>query len=113
MTAKVRKTTQRQDEPLVRRDFQRRGTVEVLSLLSQDPNPRFTDTTNEHPAISKRLVAERLADLRETGMLERTVREGPPLGTSYSLTDFGRRLAKIASELEDAASSDDVPSVAA
>jgi len=46
-------------------------------------------------------------------MLERTVREGPPLGTSYSLTDFGRRLARIAAELEDAASSDEVPSVAA
>lgn len=113
MTEKVRKTTQRQDEPLVRRVFQRRGTVEVLILLSGNSNLRFTDITNELPAISKRLVAERLADLRETGMLERAVREGPPLGTSYSLTDFGRRLAKIASELEEAASSDDVPSVAA
>ena len=113
MTAKVRKTTQRQDEPLVRRVFQRRGTVEVLILLSESSNLRFTDITNELPSISKRVVAERLADLRETGILERTVREGPPLGTSYSLTDFGWRLAKIAAELEDAASSDEVPSVAA
>ena len=44
------------------------------------------------PGLTDRTLADRLSELRELGLVDRIVVEGPPLGTMYQLTDTGERL---------------------
>ncbi|MBK5232183.1 MAG: helix-turn-helix transcriptional regulator [Thermoleophilia bacterium] len=113
MTLTREKLGRRLDEPLVRRVFQRRGTVEILLLLKDQDRLRFTEIDEGIPLVAKRVVNARLAELRETGMIERSVIEGPPVSTRYSLTSHGQQLAHAADLIEAVATSEDLPSLAA
>lgn len=101
------------DEPLVWRVFQRRGTVQILLLLQQVGTARFGQINGEFPNIARQVLGNRLAELREIGIVRRAVEEGPPLGTRYSLTELGIELACAANVLDEVAQSDKLPSLAA
>lgn len=110
---KKEKQRRRVDEPLVQKVFQRRGTVEILVLLSGASSLRFSGIDQSLTNIAPQVVSARLAELREIGMVDRTVSEGPPLTTSYSLTELGAELAAIAQGLKSIANSSRLPAVAA
>ena len=52
---------------------------------------RFSDFTRQIPDVSARLVAERLKELEEHGIVDRTVQPDRPVTVEYSLTEKGRR----------------------
>ncbi len=56
---------------------------------------RFHEFAEAVAGISPRMLAERLRDLEQAGLLERTVIPCGPPAVEYRLTDRGRRLAPI------------------
>jgi len=105
--------SRRFDEPLVWRVFYRRGTTQILLFLNEVESARFGQINQRYPNIARQVLGSRLAELREIGIVERTVEEGPPLGTCYSLTSLGTRLADAATVLDEVAQSDQLPSLVA
>ncbi len=81
--------------------------------LGSDQPLRFTELVIARPNISQQVIGSRLAELREIGMVQRVVSEGPPITTTYSLTDLGSELSELAESLERIATSDRLPAVAA
>lgn len=49
--------------------------------------------------ISDTVLSERLTELGATGLVSRSVTEGPPVGVSYELTDAGRELNPMLDDL--------------
>lgn len=49
--------------------------------------------------ISDTVLSDRLAELGQAGLVERTVDAGPPVSVSYELTDSGRGLLPILDQL--------------
>jgi DNA-binding HxlR family transcriptional regulator len=69
----------------------RRWTGVVLGTLSDGP-ASFRALLRAVEGISDSVLATRLAELREAGLVTRTVGDGPPLSVAYELTDAGRAL---------------------
>lgn len=69
----------------------RRWTPQILFMLLQRP-ARFTELERAVPGLSRRVMADRLAELQAAGVVERRVDPGPPLGSSYALTPDGEAL---------------------
>ena len=60
---------------------------------------RFTDLLNNLPGIGTNLLAARLKDLEEIGVLERNTLPPPAASAVYELTDLGRELQPALIEL--------------
>ena len=71
----------------------------LLRVLLAGPT-RFSDFTRQIPDVSARLVAERLKELEEHGIVVRTVRTGRPVSVEYSLTEKGRQLAPVVEAIQ-------------
>ncbi len=69
----------------------RRWTGVVLGTLS-DGSASFRELARAVEGISDSMLATRLGELTEIGLVTRSVDEGPPLAVSYTLTDAGRAL---------------------
>jgi DNA-binding HxlR family transcriptional regulator len=69
----------------------RRWTGVVLGTLSGGPTG-FRALARTVEGISDSMLADRLGELTRTGLVTRTVTEGPPLAVTYSLTEAGRAL---------------------
>ncbi len=63
----------------------------ILGLLLQGP-ARFAVLARTIPGISERMLSDRLNELAEAGLIDRTVLDGPPLGVVYQLTESGRAI---------------------
>lgn len=63
----------------------------ILGGLSTGPMS-FRELSRTIDGISDSVLADRLADLAEGGLITRAVDEGPPLAVSYALTERGRAL---------------------
>jgi DNA-binding HxlR family transcriptional regulator len=63
----------------------------ILGLLLQGP-ARFAVLARTIPGISDRMLSDRLNELAEAGLIDRTVLDGPPLGVVYNLTESGRAM---------------------
>ncbi|WP_207922935.1 helix-turn-helix domain-containing protein [Micromonospora sp. KC606] len=70
----------------------------ILGTLAQGP-AGFAELTRAIPAISESVLSDRLGELARVGLVSRTVKEGPPLGVSYQLTDRGVGLLPALQEL--------------
>src|SRR5262245_39600078 len=68
----------------------KRWSAVVLGHLSHGAMG-FSDLTRAI-GISPSMLSDRLSELSDAGLIERTVNEGPPLAVSYELTDRGRAL---------------------
>jgi len=77
----------------------RRWTGAILRVLMDGPL-RFSQIAQAVPALSDRLLSERIKELESRGVVERTVISGPPLRVEYSLSRMGRELEPALSELE-------------
>ncbi|MEU2615424.1 helix-turn-helix domain-containing protein [Micromonospora sp. NPDC007271] len=63
----------------------------LLGTLANGP-AGFAELGRALPGISESVLSDRLGELCRVGLVSRTVREGPPLGVSYRLTDRGAAL---------------------
>jgi DNA-binding HxlR family transcriptional regulator len=61
---------------------------------------RFSEVAQAVPELSDRLLSERMKELESRGIVERTVKPGPPLRVEYQLSLMGRELEPALSELE-------------
>ena len=69
----------------------KRWTGVVLATLSGGP-AGFRTLARAVEGISDSMLAERLRELAEAGLVSRTVIQGPPVSVSYALTEAGRGL---------------------
>ncbi len=69
----------------------KRWNAVVLGHLSAGP-AGFRELSRAIAGISDSVLSDRLADLAAGGLITRTVIAGPPMASSYELTDRGRAL---------------------
>ncbi len=69
----------------------KRWNAVVLGHLSAGP-AGFRELSRAIDGISDSVLSDRLADLANGGLITRMVIEGPPITSSYELTDRGRAL---------------------
>lgn len=69
----------------------KRWTGLIIDLLLQRP-ARFSELHAALPALSKRVLSERLTELQSIGLAAREVDPGPPITATYRLTERGRAL---------------------
>src|SRR5438046_2091480 len=70
----------------------RRWTGAIIFLLLRS-RCRFATLRDAIPDITDRMLSERLQELEQEGIVERTVIPQPPVRVEYSLTPKGRALA--------------------
>jgi DNA-binding HxlR family transcriptional regulator len=63
----------------------------LLGTLADGP-AGFAELARALPGISESVLSDRLGELARVGLVSRTVRQGPPLGVSYELTERGAAL---------------------
>ena len=76
----------------------KRWTGAIVSALGEGPH-RFGELGRAVPGLSDRLLSQRLRELEDAGVVERSVEPGTPVKVSYSLTEKGADLGPAMSEL--------------
>ena len=71
----------------------RRWTGAIIFLLLKQ-TCRFATLRDAIPGITDRMLSERLQELEDEGLVERTVLPQPPVRVEYALTKKGRALAE-------------------
>jgi DNA-binding HxlR family transcriptional regulator len=67
----------------------------IIAVLEQGPL-RFSELSARVPTIGDRMLAGRLKELGERGLVARRVEPGPPVRVSYELTEVGRGFRGVA-----------------
>jgi DNA-binding HxlR family transcriptional regulator len=78
--------------------LERRWTVSIL-YVSHEGAVRFNEFLQALGTISPATLVQRLADLEEAGVLERTVIDARPPRVEYRLTKRGRELRSLVNAL--------------
>jgi DNA-binding HxlR family transcriptional regulator len=78
----------------------RRWTGAVIFLLLKS-RLRFAELRDAIPDITDRMLSERLQELEQNGIVERTVIPDPPVRVEYALTPKGRALASAVDAISD------------
>jgi DNA-binding HxlR family transcriptional regulator len=78
----------------------KRWTGAILAVMLQGGPMRFSEIAQAVPALSDRLLSERMKELEARGMVERRVGGASPARVEYELTPMGRDLAPALTELE-------------
>ncbi|HEY7401376.1 MAG TPA: helix-turn-helix domain-containing protein [Actinomycetota bacterium] len=76
----------------------KRWVPQLVRALQADVS-RFSDLRTAIPPISDHVLSLRLKELEAAGIVVRTVTPTTPVGIAYRLTDRGRGLAKVMTEL--------------
>lgn len=71
----------------------------ILRLLMQGPQ-RFTDFRTQIPALSDRLLSQRLKDLEAEGIVNRVVVDSTPVQIRYELTEKGKDLSPVVDAIQ-------------
>ncbi len=82
----------------------KRWTGAIVMVLLEGP-ARFSEIKECVPALSDRLLSERLKELEAEGLVERHVLEGIPVRVQYVLTDKGMALGPALGSLKSWAQS--------
>ncbi len=78
----------------------KRWTGAILAVMLQGGPMRFSAIAQAVPALSDRLLSERMKELEARGMVERRVGGSSPARVEYELTPMGRDLAPALAELQ-------------
>jgi DNA-binding HxlR family transcriptional regulator len=78
----------------------RRWTGAILIALTDGPL-RFGELGKAVPGLSDRLLSQRLRELEEEGLVERTVEPDAPVRVTYELTTKGAELRPAINEVRD------------
>ena len=76
----------------------KRWTLQLLFLLLQRP-ARFSELERAVPGLTNRVMADRLRELQDAGLVDRQVDPGPPITSNYVLTADGEALRPILESL--------------
>ncbi len=71
-----------------------RWALRLLTALVDGP-ARFSELEGAVPGVSRRMMAERLRELDQAGLVHRSVDPGPPITSTYALTADGEGLGEI------------------
>jgi DNA-binding HxlR family transcriptional regulator len=77
----------------------RKWTGLIIRQLCDGPR-HFCDVERGVPAVSARMLTERMKELEAAGIVVRTVDTGTPVRTSYELTEKGRALIPVMRGIE-------------
>lgn len=69
----------------------KRWTGMIIGVLLEGPR-RFAELARSMPSITDGMLSARLSELRDIGLIEREIIEGPPVATIYRLTPSGQAL---------------------
>jgi DNA-binding HxlR family transcriptional regulator len=79
----------------------KRWTGAILYVLLESGRPlRFSEIGHAVPALSDRLLSERMKELEAAGIVDRHVTATSPVRVEYELTERGRELSPALSELK-------------
>jgi DNA-binding HxlR family transcriptional regulator len=67
----------------------------IIAVLEEGPL-RFSELSARVPTIGDRMLADRLRELGQRGVVARGVEPGPPVRVSYALTEVGRGFREVA-----------------
>src|SRR5580704_9294128 len=76
----------------------KRWTGLILGTLMDGP-ARFSELVRSVDGVSQRMLTDRLNELVEVGLVERTVLPGPPVSVEYNLTACGQAMKPALDEL--------------
>jgi DNA-binding HxlR family transcriptional regulator len=76
----------------------KRWTGVVLGSLRSGP-AGFRELSRAITGLCDSVLADRLAELAEVGLVSRRVMEGPPVSVSYALTPSGEALMPVLAQL--------------
>ncbi|NKN34160.1 winged helix-turn-helix transcriptional regulator [Marichromatium bheemlicum] len=66
----------------------------------QDGPVRFNDLARQLGGASRKMIAQRLREMEEMGLVERTVLSTRPIAVTYEITAFGRSLLSVLEQLK-------------
>jgi DNA-binding HxlR family transcriptional regulator len=69
----------------------KRWTGVVIGVLLDGP-ARFAEIARTIPGITESMLSTRLTELKDAGLVERDVVDGPPIASVYRLTESGEAL---------------------
>jgi len=69
----------------------KRWTGVIIGVLLERP-ARFAEIARAIPGITEGMLSTRLAELKDAGLVDREVLDGPPIATVYRLTERGEAL---------------------
>ncbi len=75
------------------------GKWKGVILYHLDSTRRFNELRRLMPAVTQRMLTRQLRELEKDGIVERKVYAEVPPRVEYSMTEFGRTLQPILSEL--------------
>ena len=78
----------------------KRWTGAIVAVMLQGGPMRFSQIAQAVPALSDRLLSERMKELEARGMVERRVGGASPARVEYELTPMGRDIAPALAELQ-------------
>src|SRR6478609_11592433 len=84
-------------KPKVEKSFEligKKWTGLIIYVLMSGPK-RFSELNESIPALSRRLLTERIKELEDHGIVVRNVIPDRPIRSEYSLTQKGTELGKI------------------
>jgi len=71
----------------------------LVRILLGGPR-RFSDFRHQLPALSDRLLSERLKELESAGVVERVVHDTKPVSIEYRLTEKGQALEPVVQAIQ-------------
>jgi DNA-binding HxlR family transcriptional regulator len=79
----------------------KKGVTEVILYLDKVGKAGYYEIYKQDFVVSRQTFANLLKELEEKGIVNRKVIEGSPPRVEYSLTEKGRAIARILSELNN------------
>lgn len=76
----------------------KKWTYAIIELL-RDKRMRYSDIQQQLPEISSKILASRLKELFELGLIGKIISNMIPLHFKYHITDLGRQTRKVYYEL--------------
>ena len=81
--------------------LQGKWKIFIVSVLMHKGKMRFMDLTREVEGIAAKMLSKELHDLEMNGLVKRTVCNTKPVTVEYEITEYGRSLEKIVTEIMD------------
>jgi DNA-binding HxlR family transcriptional regulator len=75
--------------------LQRKWTLDIIYVLLIQGELHFNEIRRTLEGLSSRTLTDRLSELKDRGIITRTVHQDKPIKVIYSLTDYGKGLAAL------------------
>ncbi|TCD08284.1 transcriptional regulator [Pedobacter frigidisoli] len=75
--------------------------ISIISSICYHNKRRFSDVLNDVQGISNKMLSKELKELELNKLIQRTVLPTQPISVQYQLTDYGKTLQTIISNLAE------------